>query len=234
MDFEELRSLDLQINNTVFYLRKNIHTDQGELDAEVQRINELLAIINEMNITSPEMNSSVQKIRLYFDEKEKKLARFQQELKVLKSNVNQLIPSYNGLIKNKVKFSLDKNDKRDFFRECLLDIYMFIAFSHQDNESRVLEDLKIIGQVINFASAPNPHIVRFYKTLEGVHKSIKEADMLMKNFHENGINNEMNIIARSYQEESRARERENETFLKLIFAAFVFYMIAMIIIIRKY
>lgn len=233
LDFEELRSLDLQINSSVYYLRKNINSDTSELEGEILRINELMAIINDMNITSIEMSTSVDRIKTYFADKQQKLVRFQKALKELRTNVNQLVPHYNELSKNNIKFSPDKNDKRDFYRECLLDVYMFISFSHKENETRVVEDLKIMGQIINFAEVPNPLIVKYSQTIEGIHRSVREIDKLVTGLREFGINKEINIIARSYQENSFTRERDNENFLRLLFAAFFFYLIAMIIIIRK-
>lgn len=233
LDFEELRSLDLQINNSVFFLRKYIYTDSSELDAEIVRIKELMAIINEMKLTSPEMVTSVKKIREHFEDKQKKLSRFHAALKELKGHVNALVPSYNDLAKNNIRFTLDKNDKRDFYRECLLDVYMFLSFSHKENETRVLEDQKILGQVINFAETPNPLVLRYSDTIEGVYKNVKATDKLISEFREKSIQAEMNIIAKSYQEDSLTREKENETFLKLIFGAFFFYLIAMFIILKK-
>lgn len=233
LDFEELRSLDLRINTSLFYLRKNINADTGELESETLRIKELLAIINDMNITSPEMSESVKKIKIYFENKQQKVFQFQKALKELRPAVNQLVPSYNDLAKNNIKFSPDKNDKRDFYRECLLDVYMFISFSHKENQTRVEEDLKILSQIINFAEAPNPIIVKYSANIEAIHRNILYIDKLMVDFKEHNINQEMNIIAKSYQEDSITREKDNENFLRLLFASFFFYLIAMIIIIRK-
>lgn len=232
-DFEELRSLDLQINAAAFYLRKNINSDSSELTTLTQRINELLAIIKDMKIATPEMSSSVEKVNIYFQNKQRKLETFQLLLKELRAYSNLALPRYNDLVKNNVKFSLDKNDKRDFFKECLLDIYMYIAFSHRDNETRVLEDLKILSQVVNYADTPNPILANYYSTINIIHKSIKETDKIIFDFKENGIIPEMNLISKYYTEENINREKSNETFLKIIFAAFIFYLIAMIIILKK-
>ncbi len=232
-DFEELRGLDLQINSSVFYLRKNMNSEISELEEEILRINELMAIIQDLNITSLEMSTSVNKIKSYFTDKQQKLARFKTSLKELRLNVNQLIPHYNDLSKNNIKFGLDKNDKRDFYRECLLDVYMFISFSHKENETRVQEDLKIMSQIITYADVPNPFIVNYSQTIDGILRSVRDIDILVAGFRENGINKEINIIAKSYQENNFTREQDNENFLKLLFAAFFFYLVAIIIILRK-
>jgi hypothetical protein len=233
LDFDELRSLDLQINASAFYLRKNINSDANELAELTLRINELLAIINDMNNISPEMSLSVNKVKTYFKTKQDKLERFQKTLKELRTNINLALPRYNELAKSNVKFSLDKNDKRDFFKECLLDVYMYMAFSHKENETRVQEDLKILSQVVNYVDSPNPLLVNYYNALDSIHKSVRVADQLIIDFKKVGIGEEMSVISKSYMEESMSRERNNETFLKLIFASFVFYLLAMVVILRK-
>ncbi len=233
LEFEELRSLDLQLNANAYYLRKNINADTSDLKAQSQRIQELLTILKDMKITSPDMSEGVKTVQAYFKSKEKKIESFISAHAELRTNVNQFVSRYNELAKNKITFSLDKNDKRDFFRECLTDVYMYLSFSSKENEGRLLEDLKIMSQVINYAEAPNPLIQSYYNGIESILKSVKTTDQLIEDFHQNGINNEMNLIAKSYHEDSLNREKDNETFVKLVFAAFVFYLIAMTIIIRK-
>lgn len=233
LDFDELRSLDLQINAEAFYLRKNINADPSDLLDSTSRIKEMLSLLKDMHVQSPEVNNTISKVKAHFETKEKQSKDYLNALKVLRTNVNQFLSLYGEISRNNLKFTLDKNDKRDFFRECLLDVYIYLSFSSRENEGRLLEDMKILSQVVNFAATPNPLLVNYHRTIENIHQSVKQTDKFIHNFKEQDIRAEMKLISRAYYEEGLAREKDNETFLKLVFASFVVYLIAMAIILKK-
>lgn len=229
-DFDEMRTLDLQIYATTQYLRKNIAADVAELKDHKLRINELLDILNDVNKNTPELKSSIEKIRSHFKDKLKKIDSFEVAVKDLRVNVNQLMPAYNELEKKKIQFVLDK---RDFYRECLLDAYMFISFSHKENENRIADDQKVLGQIISYAEAPNPDIQKFSDRIDTIHRRVKEMDSIIKDFKEDSIAPEMKIIAKFYQESLEAQSEQNENLLTFMFAAIGIYLVFMIFILRK-
>lgn len=230
VDFEELRTIDLQVYNTSLLLRQNLGADISELSDENARIKELLDILNDINKNTPELKSSIDKIRSHFIEKQKNISAFQVAVKELRQHVNQLIPAYNELEKKNIKFVLDK---RDFYRECILDSYMFISFSHKDNEQRLSDDQKVLSQIISYAATPNPDLLVFSNHLDGVHKRVKELDLYLKSFKEISIDPEMKIIAKYYQESLQAQSEQNENLLTFMFAAIGIYLLFMIFILRK-
>lgn len=230
VDFDEMRTLDLQVSNTAQFLRKNLGTDIGELKDQKLRISELLDILNDVNKNTPELKSSIDKIRTHFVAKLKKMDSFETAVRDLRVNVNQLMPAYNELEKKKIKFDLDK---RDFYRECLLDVYMFISFSHKENENRVTEDQKILAQIISYAEAPNPDIQKFSDHVDVIHRRIKEMDSTLREFKEDTIANEMKVIAKYYQESIEAQSEQNENLLTFMFAAIGIYLLFMVFILRK-
>ncbi len=229
-DFDELRSIDSQVANTAFYLRKNLTADSSELSDEITRINELLGLINDINRSTPELTDSVKKIRAHFEVRLKQLKSFEKARADLSVNASALLPAYNELEKKNVKYTLDK---RDFYRECILDAYMFIASSHKENEMRMLEDQKILGQIISFANTTNEDLVKFQKHLDTIHNRVKEIDVILKGLKEVTISPEMKIIAKYYQESVQAQNEQTENILKFTIAAIGIYLLFMIFILRK-
>lgn len=230
VDFDEMRTLDLQVSSNTQFLRKNLGADVSELKDQKSRINELLDILNDVNKNTPELKTSIEKIRAHFKDKLKKMDAFEVAIKDLRASVNQLMPAYNELEKKKIQFVLDK---RDFYRECLLDAFMFISFSHKENENRIAEDQKILGQIISYAEAPNPDIQKFSNHIDTIHRRVKEMDATIKDFKEDSIAPEMKIIAKFYQESLEAQSEQNENLLTFMFAAIGIYLIFMIFILRK-
>lgn len=230
LDVDELRTIDLQINNTVFYLRQNLNSDLSEMQSEKIRIKELQELVTDINKNSPELKASVDKIRAHFQEKAKILDSFEKAVVELRSSVNSLLPTYTEMEKKNIKFVLDK---RDFYRECLLDAYMFISFPHKDNEMRVSEDLKVLGQIINFATTPSPEIQKYSNHIETIQKRVKEMDSYLLKLKENSIQKEVKIIAKYYQDSVEEQNQQNENLLTFMVVAIGVYLIFMILLLRK-
>ena len=229
-DIDELRSINLQINNKAFALRKNLNSDLNELQNENARIKELLDLIYDINKNTPELTISVEKIRNHFQQKQEFIEKFEAAVKELRSSVNSLVPTYNELDRNNIKFTLEK---RDFYRECLLDAYMYISFSHKDNEMRILEDLKVLGQIINYSKTPDPIIQKFAGHMEVIHKRVKEIDYYLDNFKEDTISSEVKIIVKYYQDSLNEQNEQNENLLTFMFVAIGIYIFFMIFFLRK-
>lgn len=230
IDFEALQTLDLQVYSTTLFLRQNQGADITELKDENIRIKELLDILNDINKNTPELKSSIIKIRNHFLEKQKLMDAYELAVKDLRVNTNALIPAYNVLEKNNIKFVLDKHD---FYRECILDSFMYISFSHKENENRLSDDQKVLGQIVSYASAPNPDLQKFGGHLDVIHKRVKEMDVYLKSFKEVSIAPEMKIVAKFFQENLQAQSDQNENLLTFMFAAIGIYLLFMIFILRK-
>lgn len=230
IDFDDMRTLDLQVYNTTLLLRQNLSADLSDLKDEKNRINELLDILNDVNKNTPELKSSIDKIRSHFKDKLKSIDSFESATRDLRSSVNALMPAYNELEKKNIKFVLDK---RDFYRECLLDTYMYISFSHRENEIRLAEDQKILGQIVSYAEAPNPDVQKFSSLMENIQRRVKEMDKTNKSFKEVSIVPEMKIVAKFYQESIEAQNAQNENLLTFMFAAIGIYLLFMVFILRK-
>ncbi|MBC7712714.1 MAG: hypothetical protein H7177_05220 [Rhizobacter sp.] len=230
IDFDEVRTLDLQVYSTTLLLRQNLGADVNELKDENTRIKELLDILNDINKNTPELKDSISKIRNHFLLKQKHIEAFQVAVKDLRTNINALMPAYNELERKNIKFVLDK---RDFYRECILDSYMFVSFSHKDNETRLTDDQKVLGQIVSYATTPNPELQKFSGYLDTIHKRVKELDTYTKEFKEVTIAPEMKVIAKYYQESLQAQSDQNENLLTFMFAAIGIYLLFMIFILRK-
>ena len=114
VNFEELRITDLQINATTTMMRLNLSTDTSQLESEVIQLKELVNIVSDVRKSTVELNKSFNKIKSYFDKKLLNINQFQMALSELKKALDAMNPTYNELVKNKIKFSVDNN--RDFYR----------------------------------------------------------------------------------------------------------------------
>jgi DNA repair ATPase RecN len=230
LDIDELRSINLQINNTAYYLRQNLNTDMTEFENQMVRVGELVALVNDINKSSPELKSSVEKIRTHFQKKIEVMKKYETAVKELRASANSLMPTYNEMEKLNIKFVLDK---RDFYRECVLDAFMFISFSHKDNESRITEDQKILGQIISYAQSPNPVLQKFASQMDVIHHRILEIDAYLLGMREDTISPEVKIIAKYYQDSMIEQNEQNENLLTFMFVSMGFYLVFMIYILRK-
>lgn len=231
VDFEELRYNDLQINATAAILRKNMEDDQSALMAQKTRIKELLDIVTDVNKSTEELSSSIKKIEFYFNKKLNDIDHFQKSLKELKTAIDSLTPTYNELNKNNIKFIVEK---KDFYKESIIDSLFYTTSSNRDNELRLLEDKKILSQVLNFANTPNPIILKFNNHIDTILKKTKEIDLILDSFNkENTINNELAIVGKYYKETQNSKAQDGEIFLTMVFGAIVLYLICIVVILRK-
>ncbi len=231
VDFEELRYTDLETNSTVLMMRKNLSADSTAIDKEINRIKELMNIVTDVNKSTTELSTSLKKLQEYFDKKIKGLHTFQESLKDLKLAVDSLNPGYNELIKNNIKFSVDK---KDFYRECVVDGLFYVASSSKEGELRLQEDKKILGQILGFATTPNPIVLKFSNNIDTILKRTKDIDKIIENLKgDSSIKHEMNVVARYYKEAQDSKAHEGEIFLTMVFGAIVLYLICIIFIVKK-
>ncbi|MDO9183225.1 MAG: hypothetical protein Q7U04_12500 [Bacteriovorax sp.] len=231
IDFEDLHSADLHANATASMLRLNLNSDVTPLDTEITRIKELLNIVTDVNKSTPELSASIVKIQSYFDKKIADITIFQSSLRELKKAIDTLAPSYNELMKNKIKFSVDN---KDFYRECMLDSLYYVSSASRENELRLLEDKKILSQILSFANSPNPIILKFSNNIETILKKTKDIDDQISLFNkDNSINSELATVGAFYRESQNSKTHEGEVFLSMIFGAIVLYLITVVVILRK-
>lgn len=230
LDIDELRTIDLQISNTAYMLRQNLNADMTELQEQKVRIKELQELITDINKSTPELKSSVDKIRAHFQTKQKSLTTLEAAILEARTNINLMLPTYTEMEKKNIKFVLDK---RDFYRECLLDIYMFIAFSHKENQNRVSEDLKVLSQIVNFATTPNVEVQKFARQMETISLKIKQIDNILLDLKEVSIQNEVKVIATYYQDSMQEQNKQSENLLSFVVVAIGVYIVFMIILLLK-
>ena len=230
LDIDELRTIDQQISNTSFYLRQNLNSDSSDLKSEKLKITNFQKLLSTVKKSTPELQTSLAKILLHFEFKIKTLEDFENSILKLRTSVNALLPIYDELEKKNIKFILEK---RDFYRECLLDIYMYISFPYKDNEMRVSEDLKVLNQIINFATSPSPEVQKFASHMEIIQTSIKEINNSLTMLKEDSIQSEVKIISRYYQDSIEDYNLKNENILTFMMIALGIYLVFMILVLIK-
>ncbi len=231
VDFEELRYTDLQTNTTALMMRKNLSTESTVLTSEINRIKELMNIVTDVNKNSTELGASLKKIQTYFDKKIKNLEKFQVGLKDLKNSIESLNPTYNELTKNNLKFVVDK---KDFYRECVIDALFYVASTSKENEIRLQDDKKILAQILGFATAPNPIILKYSHLIDKILLRGKELDVITDSLkNDSPINSEMIILGKYYKESLDSKAHDGEIFLTMVFGAIVLYLLCLVFIFKK-
>jgi len=232
IDFEELKTIDLKINFTALSLRKNLITEWKSLDIENQKVKELLNLMINMNRNSDELLNSVKAIELYFDNKSKLLNSFKTSLAELKTSAEALPLLYNELQKKNVKFSLDK---RDFYKDVVFDSLLYLNFTNPINEAKLIEDKKILSQIISYANTPNPYLVNLAKHTDIILKQNKELNKIFEMMSsDNSISNEISIVSKYQVETKETNSRNGELFLTILFGAIFIYLTAIItVLLRK-
>jgi hypothetical protein len=232
VDFDELKTIDLKINLTTLSLRKNLITDWKNLEIENLKVKELLNLMVDMNRNSEELLKSVKTIQLYFENKSKLLNAFKISLSELKSSAEALQPLYNELQKKNIKFSLDK---RDFYKDVVFDSLLYLNFTNSVNEAKLIEDKKILSQIISYANSPNPYLVNLAKHTDVILKQNKELNKIFEAMtSDNSIDNEISIVSKYQIETKETNSKNGELFLTILFGAIFIYLTAIItVLLRK-
>lgn len=231
IDFEELRTLDLKINNSAFMLRKNLSIDSGDLDAELRQLKELLYIMTDINKDNPVLNNSIKKLQAYFENKNNNLIKFKTAISDLKSSVNSLKSDYNQLNKNNIKFTLYK---KDFFQECITDALFYLAISSKENEMKIFEDTNTLLKIINNRSTPSLVLQKFSNTIDMIYHGISDLNTMMDIFNnEIFLNEDLAIITQNYNNIKLSRARREEVIIELLYAAIICYFIALVVVLRE-
>lgn len=231
IDFEELRIVDLQINATAASMRKNLSLDNTRLEEETNHLKELMYIVSDVNADSKEIAASMNKVEAYFKNKIDSLSKYQHSLLELKNSVSAINGTYNELNRNNLKFVVDK---KDFYRECVVDTLLYVTMPARLYEDKLRENEKILDQIVNFSSAPNPIITKFKKQIETIHKTTNELEVQSAHFsHDSSIGKELQIVSKYFKDAKEEHERDGQIFLTMVFVAIVLYLSAVFYILKK-
>ena len=231
IDFDEIKTIDLKINLSVLSLRKNLITDWNSLDIEVQKLKELLNLMVDVNRDSDELARSVKTIQNYFENKTKLLNKYKTALIELKSSAEALPSLYNELQKKNIKFSLDK---RDFYKDLVFDSLLYLNFTNNFNETKLLEDRKILSQLVSYANSPNPYLIKLSKHVDIILKQNKELNKIFEEMiNDSAIANEISILSKYHSETKESNSKKGELFLTILFSAIFMYLTAVVTVLLK-
>lgn len=233
-NFEELRYLDLKINEQMATERRHLetHSDVTSQDLELakNKIHDLIFIIMDLHQKDANIKKSIRKIETYFKEKSDTITRFQDTMKELRILTNSLNPLFREIQKKNIKFTLDN---RDFYRECITDAFFYLTAPSKINEDRLQEDKKILTQIIAIAKTPEPIIQEYYTTIDNLISLNQEIEEILVKGKQKSIDEEMAYIGNYFKEASIIQNQQGQSFLILVFVAIIFYIISLVIILRK-
>jgi chromosome segregation ATPase len=227
--------LDLKINEQFSTERRHLelHNEESALDLELakNKIHDLIAIVMDLHQKDVAIKSSIKNIESYFSEKEEAIKKFQEAIKELREVANSLNPLFRDIQKKNIKFTLDK---RDFYRECITDAFFYLSAPSKTNLQQLLEDKKILSQVIGIAKAPEPTIQSYYDAIEKTIVLNTQIDEIILKNKQKSIDEDMNFIGAYFRDSSRSQSEQGQSFLILVFIAIIFYIISIVIILRKF
>jgi len=231
IDFDECKTIELKINLSALVLRKNLSTEWKNLDIELQKLKELVNLMTDVNQDEVELTKSIKAIRNDFDKKARLINNFKIDLVELKNSAESLPPLYNELQKKNIKFNLDK---RDFYKDIIFDSLLYLNFTNTLNESKLLEDKKILSQIISYASSPNPHLVQLSKHVDAIIKLNKKIDTTFEELmSDNVISKEISIVSKYNSDTKESNSKNGELFLTILFGAIFIYLTAVITVLLK-
>jgi hypothetical protein len=116
----------------------------------------------------------------------------------------------------------------------VVDALFYLSAPHRDNELRLSEDRKILGQILGFAKTPNPLVQKYANNIEIIAKRTKEIETILEGFgRDNSVSNEMAIVGKYFRESQDSRARDGEIFLSMVFGAIVLYLVCIIFVMRR-
>jgi hypothetical protein len=234
-NFEELRYLDLKINEQMATERRHLESNDEEITQDLKltknKIHDLIFIIMDVHRNDSEIKKSVRKVESYFNEKLETITKFQNSMTELRAITNSLNSLFYEIQKKNIKFTLDK---RDFYRECITDVFYYLSAPSNTNEKQLHEDKKILSQVIAISRTPEPIIRRYLETIDRVLVLNTEMEELFSKNKQKSINDEMTTINNYFKESFDSQNNDGQTFLILVFVSIIIYIISIVVIFRKY
>jgi hypothetical protein len=233
--FEELRYLDLKINEQMATERRHLESNNEEITQDLSltknKIHDLIFIIMDVHKKDADIKKSILKIESHFNEKLELITKFQSSMSELRTITNSLNSLFYEIQKKNIKFTLDK---RDFYRECITDVFYYLTAPSNTNEKQLHEDKKILGQVIAISRTPEPIIRRYLETIDRVLVLNTEIEEIFTNSKQKSINEEMTTINNYFKDSFESQNEDGQTFLILVFVSILIYIISIVVIFRKY
>jgi hypothetical protein len=234
-NFEELRYLDIKINEEMATERRHLETNSDEVSPQLtlakNKIHDLIFIILDVHKNDEMIKNSIRKIEAYFNEKSDSINKFQVAMKDLRTVTNSLNPLYRDIQKKNIKFTLDN---RDFYRECITDAFFYLSAPSKLNEDRLLEDRKILTQILGIAKTAEPTVQAYYEALEKVITLNHTIEDIILKGKQKSIEEDMNYIGTYFKDFKKSQGEQGQTFLALVFFAIIFYVGSLIFILRKF
>ena len=234
-NFEELRYLDLKVNEQMALERRHLSTNIDEIDKDLNiaqnNIHDIIAIVLDLHLKNPAIKNSISRIDNYFKDKTEKINKFQIAIKELRAAVLSLHPNYRDIQNKKLKFTVEG---RDFYHECIADAYIYLTIPSKDTENRIYEDKKILTQIIGIASKPEELVQRYFATLDSLITKNNEIEEILLQVKQKTIDDDIKFVNNYFRDTKNNQNDDGQFFLGLIFTAIIFYVFSIVVILRKF
>lgn len=230
IDISDLKHADLQLNSSLLRARMTLDAQSQEMAKAQKSVEELLNLVNETHKGSMDEESSLKKINAYFQKKFSDIKKFRNDLSQLQTQLYDLNPSYIDLKKNKIFYSLDGYD---FYRECMLNSFQYVANPTKFTELKLLEDKKILGQILNYSTTPNPLIQKYFNLVDGILKRSKDIEIFLARNYGQNISKETNEILGQYSHEQESALKIRQYLFLTLALAILIYIGSVIYFLRN-
>lgn len=231
LDLTEFKSLDHSLNEELFRARANLASDKAVLDNTwnifVTQKNIILDHLKSLN-TKP---SVVATFETYFQKKKSLKENILKSIEELQLEIFALNPAVDKLSSNKITFNLEK---KDFYKELVVNTLLFTLRPEKDQLNRYLEDRKILQQILTFSSTPNEFILNVKNIHDNIYEKTMNLENTFKQVRTENLEKEINLLNSEILNNIESEKQLQQRFILVSVIAVALYIAFVLYFLRKF
>ncbi len=230
LDLNEFKSVDLSLNAEFYKLKNDIFADQKTLNIEWENFTTKKDIIVSILKQSPETISILKNFETYTASKKTIRESILKSIKILQLNLLDLNTQVDNLAKLNIKFTVDR---KDFYKELVINTYLFALSPNPNNTLRTFEDRKILHQILTYSTITNPNILRLKEIHDVIIESTQNIEVNLKLIENNSFEKEISQMSAEFQKAQKIQDDLKDKFLLVTIITFTLYLVVLFFILRK-
>lgn len=231
LDLSEFKSLDHSLNEELFRARANLGSESDVLNNTwnvfVTQKDIILAHLKSLNT----QQSVVLTFENYFLKKKNMKEGIEKSITELHTELLGLNPAVDKLTVNKITFTLDK---KDFYKELVINSLSFALSPQKDQLNRYLEDRKILQQVLTFSNVQNEFILNVKNIHDGIYEKTISLENQFKQIRTENLEKEINLLNNEILNNIESEKALQQRFLFVSVIAVGLYIAAVMYFLRKF
>ena len=154
-----------------------------------------------------------------------------KSIKEIHTELLGLFPSVDILTFNKITFTLDK---KDFYKELVINSLSFALSPQKDQLNRYLEDRKILQQILTFSNVQNEFILNVKNIHDGIYEKTISLENQFKQIRTENLEKEINLLNNEILNNIESEKALQQRFLFVSVIAVGLYIAAVMYFLRKF